>query len=68
MLKELSVFWIKVALPALADGQGSTGLALSISVLTIRCMYLTDSNDFGFEVTSESVVVYFQKVLKKKII
>lgn len=57
-----------MALPALADGQGSTGLALSISVLTIRCMYLTDSNDFGFEVTSESVVVYFQKVLKKKII
>lgn len=64
--KELSVFWMEVTLAALADGQRSTGLALSISVCTSRCLCLTDSNDFVSEVTFESVVVGFQKVLKKK--
>lgn len=57
---------MEVTLAALADGQRSTGLALSISVCTSRCLCLTDSNDFISEVTFESVVVGFQKVLKRK--
>lgn len=57
---------MEVTLAALVDGQRSTGLALSISVCTSRCLCLTDSNDFVSEVTFESVVVGFQKVLKKK--